>query len=85
VSELNITFVYYYIFYKCSAESTATLFRGNTLATTLMDQYMKMTSTLFVHTAVQGVVNRIMESKQPCEVYNPTLALTVIIENKTDI
>jgi len=50
------------------SESAATLFRTNTLATTLMDQYMRMTSTKFVHTAVQPTVNRIMESRQSCEV-----------------
>ena len=51
-----------------STESTSTLFRGSTLATTLMDQYMKMTTTSFLHTAVQSIINRIMESKQSCEV-----------------
>ena len=33
-----------------------------------MDQYMKMTTTSFLHTAVQSIINRIMESKQSCEV-----------------
>jgi len=50
------------------SDSAATLFRTNTLATTLMDQYMRMTSTTFVHTAVQSTVNKIMESRQSCEV-----------------
>jgi Ras GTPase-activating protein 1 len=60
-------------------DSAATLFRANTLATTLMDQYMKMTSTLFVHTAVQSVINKIMESKQSCEI-NPNL-----LDNASDV
>ena len=38
------------------------------MATTLMDQYMKMTGTAFVHTAVEGVITKIMEMKQSCEV-----------------
>jgi len=52
------------------SDSAATLFRTNTLATTLMDQYMRMTGTKFVHTAVQSTVNKIMESRQSCEVCN---------------
>ena len=51
-----------------AVESVATLFRGTSLATTLMDQYMKMTTSLFVHTAVQSTIDKIMESKQSCEV-----------------
>jgi len=51
------------------SDSAATLFRTNTLATTLMDQYMRMTSTKFVQTAVQCTVNKIMESRQSCEVH----------------
>ena len=62
-------------------ESVATLFRTNTLATTLMDQYMRMTSTKFVHTAVQCTVNKIMESKQSCEVRVDQLHL---IMHRTD-
>ena len=38
------------------------------MATTLMDQYMKMTGTAFVHTAVEGVITKIVEMKQSCEV-----------------
>ena len=49
-------------------ENASTLFRGSTMATTLMDQYMKMTGTSFVHTAVEGVITKIVEMKQSCEV-----------------
>ncbi len=38
------------------------------MGTTLMDQYMKMTATAFIHQAVQGVINKIVEMKQSCEV-----------------
>ncbi len=41
------------------------------MATTLMDQYMKMTGTAFVHTAVEGVITKIVEMKQSCEVSTP--------------
>ncbi len=41
------------------------------MATTLMDTYMKMTATCFVHTAVQSTINKIMESKVSCEVSKP--------------
>ncbi|XP_076465409.1 ras GTPase-activating protein 1-like [Babylonia areolata] len=50
----------------------STLFRATTLATTLMDQYMKMTSTDFVRQAVQRGVQRVMELKHSCEL-NPAL------------
>ena len=46
----------------------AQLFRATSLATTLMDQYMKMTSSEFVRQAVQGGVMKIMELKHSCEV-----------------
>ncbi|XP_072166602.1 ras GTPase-activating protein 1-like [Diadema setosum] len=51
------------------AERT-TLFRSNTLATTLMDRYMKTTAQKFVQRAVGAVILKIMESKQSCEL-NP--------------
>lgn len=60
-------------------DSKDNLFRGNTLASTLMDQYMKMTSTKFLHTAVHGTINKIMESKQSCEV-NPGM-----LDNPADV
>ncbi|XP_041369267.1 ras GTPase-activating protein 1-like [Gigantopelta aegis] len=48
------------------------IFRATTLATTMMDQYMKLAATQFVESAVKDSVLRIMESKQSCEV-NPAL------------
>jgi hypothetical protein len=50
------------------AVQVSTLFRATTLATTLMDQYMKMTSSDFVRQAVQHGVHKIMELKHSCEV-----------------
>ncbi|PVD19798.1 hypothetical protein C0Q70_20289 [Pomacea canaliculata] len=50
----------------------STLFRATTLATTLMDQYMKMTSTDFVRQAVQSGVHKVLELKHSCEL-NPAL------------
>jgi hypothetical protein len=38
------------------------------MASTLMDQFMKMTATRFLQVAVQGVINKIMDSKLACEV-----------------
>ena len=46
----------------------STLFRAGSLATTLMVQYMKMTSTNFIHVAVKDSVQKIVELKQSCEV-----------------
>jgi len=59
-------------------ESKDNLFRGNTLATTLMDQYMKMISTTLLRHAVQSTVQKILESKQSCET-NPSL-----LDNQSD-
>ena len=56
-----------YIHYLFSVE-VSTLFRATTLATTLMDQYMKMTSTDFVRQALLHGVQKVMELKHPCEV-----------------
>ncbi|KAK7116060.1 ras GTPase-activating protein 1-like [Littorina saxatilis] len=50
----------------------STLFRATTLATTLMDQYMKLTSLEFVRQAVQQGVQKVMELKHSCEL-NPAL------------
>ncbi|KAF4015351.1 hypothetical protein G4228_006469 [Cervus hanglu yarkandensis] len=44
-----------------------TLFRATTLASTLMEQYMKATATQFVHHALKDSILKIMESKQSCE------------------
>lgn len=48
-------------------DEVSTLFRATSLATTLMDQYMKMTASTFVHKAAKDCVHRIIESKQSCE------------------
>lgn len=44
------------------------MFRATTLASTLMEQYMKATATPFVHHALKDTILKIMESKQSCEV-----------------
>ncbi|XP_022105967.1 ras GTPase-activating protein 1-like [Acanthaster planci] len=51
-------------------EEKSTLFRSNTLATTLMDKYMKITAQEFVQHALHDVIIKIMESKHSCEL-NP--------------
>ncbi|XP_053557451.1 ras GTPase-activating protein 1 [Bombina bombina] len=57
---------------EISAEDeAATLFRATTLASTLMEQYMKATATPFVHHALKETILKIMESKQSCEL-NPS-------------
>ncbi|KAI1900422.1 hypothetical protein AGOR_G00049780 [Albula goreensis] len=55
---------------KMEDEAT-TLFRATTLASTLMEQYMKATATPFVHHALKDTILKIMESKQSCEL-NPS-------------
>ena len=47
-----------------------------------MDQYMKMMATNFVQTAVQSTVNKIMESKQSCEVWAALMKPQKIKETK---
>ena len=49
-------------------DQVSTLFRASSFATTLMDQYMKMTCTEFVQAAVRAPVCKICDSKQSCEV-----------------
>uniref|UniRef100_A0A8C2BCT4 RAS p21 protein activator (GTPase activating protein) 1b n=1 Tax=Cyprinus carpio TaxID=7962 RepID=A0A8C2BCT4_CYPCA len=57
---------------EISAEDEATtLFRATTLASTLMEQYMKATATPFVHHALKDTILKIMESRQSCEL-NPS-------------
>ncbi len=46
----------------------ATLFRGTSAATSLMDQYMKMVAVPYVQFTLRDVVVRIMECKHSCEV-----------------
>ncbi|GCB63070.1 hypothetical protein scyTo_0007329 [Scyliorhinus torazame] len=52
-------------------EESTTLFRATTLASTLMEQYMKSTATPFIHHALKETILKIMESKQSCEL-NPS-------------
>lgn len=49
-------------------EKKETLFRGNSLATKLMDQYMKMTAIPYLQKTIKSVIMKIVESKQCCEV-----------------
>lgn len=60
----------------CQAEiaresDTATLFRAASLATTLMDIYMRSESTLFLQSALSDIISKLIESKQSAEL-NPT-------------
>ncbi|XP_051497609.1 ras GTPase-activating protein 1-like isoform X3 [Apus apus] len=52
-------------------DEATTLFRATTLASTLMEQYMKATATRFIHHALKDSILKIMESKQSCEL-NPS-------------
>uniref|UniRef100_A0A4W4H8V5 Ras GTPase-activating protein 1 n=1 Tax=Electrophorus electricus TaxID=8005 RepID=A0A4W4H8V5_ELEEL len=56
-------------------DEATTLFRATTLASTLMEQYMKATATPFVHHALKDTILRIMESKQSCEVWPQNILL----------
>lgn len=51
-------------------EEKSTIFRSNTLATTLMDKYMKLTAQGFVQGAIRDVILKIMEGRHSCEL-NP--------------
>ncbi|CAH1797492.1 unnamed protein product, partial [Owenia fusiformis] len=59
-------------------DTAATLFRATSLATTLMDQYMKMTALGFVTSALHDSILKITESKQSCEI-NPDM-----LDNQAD-
>lgn len=50
------------------AEEVSTLFRGTSLTTTLMDQYMKMVAIPYVQQTIGDVVVKILDCKQSCEV-----------------
>jgi Ras GTPase-activating protein 1 len=54
----------------------ATLFRGTSAATSLMDQYMKMVAVPYVQLTLRDVVVRIMECKHSCEVRDIALLLS---------
>ena len=49
-------------------EKKETLFRGNTLTTKLIDQYMKMVAIPYLQQTINDVIMKIMECKQSCEV-----------------
>ena len=49
-------------------EEVSTLFRGTSLTTTLMDQYMKMVAIPYLQKSIGDVVAKILECKQSCEV-----------------
>ncbi|XP_031570503.1 ras GTPase-activating protein 1-like [Actinia tenebrosa] len=51
-------------------DEQGTLFRGTSLATTLMDQYMKMVAIPYLQQTIKDVIVKIMECKQSCEL-NP--------------
>jgi Ras GTPase-activating protein 1 len=57
-----------YLFFNIT-EEVSTLFRATSLATTLMDQYMKMTASQFVSDAIKEYILKIIDSKQSCEVW----------------
>uniref|UniRef100_A0A8C5BLG7 RAS p21 protein activator 1 n=1 Tax=Gadus morhua TaxID=8049 RepID=A0A8C5BLG7_GADMO len=59
-------------------DEATTLFRATTLASTLMEQYMKATATPFVHHALKEAILKIMESKQSCEV-GPRVLLWMVL------
>ena len=63
-------------------EKKETLFRGNTLATKLMDQYMKMVAIPYLQNSIKSVILKIMESRQNCEVsVTGVLFLVFLIED----
>ncbi|KAL9987198.1 hypothetical protein ACROYT_G001462 [Oculina patagonica] len=51
-------------------EEVSTLFRGTSLTTTLMDQYMKMVAIPYLQKSIGDVVAKILDCKQSCEL-NP--------------
>ncbi|OXB82618.1 UNVERIFIED_CONTAM: hypothetical protein H355_003913 [Colinus virginianus] len=63
-------------------DEATTLFRATTLASTLMEQYMKATATRFVHHALKDSILKIMESKQSYSP-SPTAARTLTLVAKS--
>ena len=49
-------------------ENVATLFRASTLSTMLMDQFMKLTASEYLHSMLKGPIQQILESPESCEV-----------------
>uniref|UniRef100_A0A8D2NN63 RAS p21 protein activator 1 n=1 Tax=Zosterops lateralis melanops TaxID=1220523 RepID=A0A8D2NN63_ZOSLA len=67
-------------------DEATTLFRATTLASTLMEQYMKATATSFVHHALKDSILKIMESKQSFHFYweiNVPLSDFIAVHNPT--
>ncbi len=62
-------------------DEATTLFRATTLASTLMEQYMKATATPFVHHALKDTILKIMESRQSCEVLLTLFMLAKIADH----
>ena len=51
------------------------MFRGTSLTTTLMDQYMKMVAIPYVQQTIGDVVVKILDCKQSCEVRSSNFML----------
>ncbi|RXM98408.1 Ras GTPase-activating protein 1 [Acipenser ruthenus] len=64
-------------------DEATTLFRATTLASTLMEQYMKATATPFVHHALKDTILKIMESKQSSDPPSSTAARTLTLIAKS--
>lgn len=67
-----------------------TLFRGNSLASKAMDQYMKMTAIPFLHAAIREPVRLLFEDKRSCELDGTRAGgkpenLKVLLEHTTAI
>ncbi|KJE96686.1 hypothetical protein CAOG_06967 [Capsaspora owczarzaki ATCC 30864] len=54
-----------------STDDPNTIFRGNSLATKTMDQFMKMTAISYLHGIIGDIVKEIFEDKHSCEM-DPT-------------
>ena len=57
-----------FLFDPVPVESVATLFRSSSLATMLMDQYMKQTADTYLRTVLEDTIKQILESQDACEV-----------------
>lgn len=62
-----------------SPENVATLFRATTLATMLMDQFMKQTATDYLMSVVRAPVQDILISTDSCEVRAPLHLSTALV------
>ena len=50
------------------AVNTSTLFRASTLSTMLMDQFMKLTASQYLHSILKEPIMKVMSATEPCEV-----------------